>query len=175
MSEVTGVVEKIASKEVKTRFGAKPTYSVMIGGQWYKCGFNKPRFNEGDSVTFLATEGTYGMEFDAKSVTVAASSAKPAASKPAPYSGGKGVFPIPPLDGQRAIVRQNALTNAREVIVASWGGADFTVNDDLANDIIALARKFESYACGDLDVARAQELKAAKAEVKTNPFEEGDA
>lgn len=167
MSEVTGVVESIGTKEVKTRFGMKPTFSMKVDGEWYKLGFTKPKCDKGDEVTFSYTEGTYGREVDAKAISVGAGGVKgaptPAAARPAPSYGGKGVFPIPALDGQRAIVRQNALTNAREAVVAAFGGGVFVPDAALADNIISLARKFEAYACGDLDAVRASELKAGLA------------
>jgi hypothetical protein len=77
-----------------------------------------------------------------------------------PFSGGgKGVFPIPALDGQRAIVRQNAITNARELYAASKGGKVFDFSRDVAAEIVSVARFFEAYACGDLDMAAAIEKK----------------
>ena len=167
MSEITGVVEAIGTKEVKTRFGMKPTYSMKVDGEWYKTGFNKPRCDKGDEVSFSYVEGTYGREVDAKAISVGAGGAKgaptPATPRPAPSYGGKGVFPIPALDGQRAIVRQNALTNARELVVGCAGGKPFAVDDEEIIRIIAIARKFEAYACGDLDARRAEEMKDALA------------
>ena len=186
MSEVTGTIEAVGTKEVKTRFGMKPTYSFKVDGEWYKTGFAKPPAGKGDTVTFDYTEGTYGKEVDAKGMTTArgvpkdapSSAATPATLRPAPSYGGKGVFPIPALDGQRAIVRQNALTNAREMVVAAAGGKPFVVSDETTNAIIAYARAFEAYACGDLDALRAKELstgkskEAIKVEAIADMFEE---
>ena len=166
MSEVNGIVESIGTKEVKTRFGMKPTFSMKVDGEWYKLGFTKPKCDKGDEVSFSYVEGTYGREVDAKAIIVGAGGAKgaptPAGVVPraAPSYGGKGVFPIPALDGQRAIVRQNALTNAREVVVVFDKGDKGVYDYDIiADKIIRLARKFEAYACGDLDAVRAAELK----------------
>jgi hypothetical protein len=166
MSEVTGIIEAVGTKEVKTRFGMKPTYSFKVDGEWYKTGFAKPPAGKGDTVSFAYTEGTYGKEVDAKTMSVPkdapsidrGGAATPASPRPAPSYGGKGVFPIPALDGQRAIVRQNALTNARELVVAASGGKPFPISDETTNAIIAFARQFEAYACGDLDAVRAREL-----------------
>jgi len=169
MSEVNGIVESIGTKEVKTRFGMKPTFSMKVDGEWYKLGFTKPKCDKGDEVSFSYVEGTYGREVDAKAISVGAGGSKGAptpagvAPRAAPSYGGKGVFPIPALDGQRAIVRQNALTNAREAVCAiGWVDKTDAV-DDVADTIILLARKFEAYACGDLDARRAEELKAGLA------------
>jgi hypothetical protein len=170
MSEITGIVESIGTKEVKTRFGMKPTFSMKVDGEWYKLGFTKPKCDKGDEVSFSYVEGTYGREVDAKAINVGAGGSKGApttagavAPRAAPSYGGKGVFPIPALDGQRAIVRQNALTNARELVVGCAGGKPFAVDDEEIIRIIAIARKFEAYACGDLDARRAEEMKDALA------------
>lgn len=161
-----GIVESIGTKEVKTRFGMKPTYSFKVDGEWYKLGFTKPTFGKGDAVEFEYTEGTYGREVAKGDISVVSKvlAADPVPSsftvRSTPHMGSKGVFPIPALDGQRAIVRQNALTNAREVVVAFDNGDKEVYDYDIiANKIISLARKFEAYACGDLDAARAVELK----------------
>lgn len=160
--EKSGIVKSMGSKEVKTKFGMKPTYSFNIDGEWFSMGFSKPKFGKGDSISFEYSETTYGNTVDAKSVSVdgAGSSAPVASAKPAFTGGGKGVFPIPALDGQRAIVRQNALTNARELVVGLHDGE--VDHDALAEKIIRLARKFESYACGDLDAQMAQKMIAKK-------------
>lgn len=168
MSAISGVVNGISTKPVTTKFGTKPTYSINVDGEWFKCGFTKPKCNKGDEVSFEYTEGTYGKEVDMKSLTTgSAATTAPAVPKSAPDGagrpafGGKGVFPIPALDGQRAIVRQNALTNARELYAASKGGKVYEFNRDVAAEIVSVARYFEAYACGDLDLAAAVEKKSA--------------
>lgn len=160
----SGVVKAMHSKQVKTRFGMKDTFSFNIDDQWYSLGFKKPKFVKGDTIEFEYTESTYGMQVDDKTVVVKGGgvSVPTSVGKPVSFGGGgKGVFPIPALDGQRAIVRQNALTNARELYCA---GGKVVFGKDAAADIIAVARIFESYACGDLDAAEAKKMveKAAK-------------
>lgn len=161
----TGVVEQLGTKPVNTKFGSKNTYSAKVGGQWYKFGFKNPGFAVGDNVALEYTPGTYGNEVSSfsKGAAGAASAANeaPAATAPRPAATGSsraGVFPIPALDGQRAIVRQNALTNARELYCAAKnGGKGFAVDfeaDPL--NIIKMARVFEAYACGDMDMEAAQ-------------------
>jgi len=171
----SGVVKAMSNKQVKTRFGMKDTYSFNIDDQWYSLGFKKPKFGKGDTIEFEYTESTYGMQVDDKTVVVkgGGSSAPTGAVKAVSFGGGgKGVFPIPALDGQRAIVRQNALTNARE-LYCYCAGSDAKFNKETAADIIAIARIFESYACGDLDAAEAKKMmeKAAK-KAEPKPIEE---
>jgi hypothetical protein len=71
------------------------------------------------------------------------------------------VFPIPLLHGDRAIVRQNSVTNATKAV------QDFGVEDpenlsleDYAALIIKVARMFEAYSCGDLDAQLAEAMVA---------------
>ena len=167
MANITGVVSAMSSKEVNTKWGMKPTYSFQVDGTWFKTGFKKGKMNKGDNIQFSYTEGAYGNDVDVGSITVvgadAPTSPAPAAQRaPSPTYGSKGVFPIPPLDGQRAIVRQNALTNARELYVncPNTTGVSISYLEDAAYEIIKIARVFESYACGDLDTLKAIEMKA---------------
>jgi hypothetical protein len=175
----SGVVESIGTKEVKTRYGMKPTYSAKIDGEWFKLGFSKPPFGKGDSISFNYEESTYGMEMDVKSVTMAGAptptvggagavgAATP--SRPA-FTGGKGVFPIPPLDGQRSIVRQSSLTNARELLCAK---ADMPSDlDACAHEIVRIAKIFEAYSCGDTIAEIAAKAKSAKATIADPSAEE---
>jgi len=158
MSITNAVVEAVSSKEVTTKFGAKKTYSIKLrGGDWYSCGFTDPKVHKDDVVSFEYEETTYGKQVTPKTLTKSTGvSATVVESKPA--YGSKGVFPIPLLDGSRAIVRQNALTNAREFHAKSFGDKPFTYNvDTSAEHIINLARKFEAYTTGDLDMLQATE------------------
>jgi hypothetical protein len=67
------------------------------------------------------------------------------------------VFPIPALHGDRAIVRQNSLTNAVQLLREDKELAKLTPNDR-ATSIIAIARMFEAYSCGDLDAEEAKSM-----------------
>lgn len=165
---ITGTVESQSKKEVKTKFGMKPTWSLKIDGEWYSCGFTDPRCSPGDVINFTFTEGRYGKEIDKGSIMKSGSApaaipsytpvAAAAPKSAAPMS--NRPFPIPALHGDRAIIRQNALAHASR-IVASHDNDE--KDDALAERVIHLARKFEAYACGDLDVAKAQEMVMSKA------------
>ena len=164
------IIENITSREVNTRFGPKPTFSVVANGERFNYGFKKPTFAIGDEVDFQFTENTYGKNVDLASVrllkkgggaTPTASTATPTAPSRGSYTPPAKVFPIPPLHGDRAIVRQNSITNATKAVVdmlvssKSKDGLEF---DALAETIISMARKFEAYSCGDLDMAQAEEM-----------------
>jgi hypothetical protein len=167
MTMMSGIVEATSTKEVTTKFGVKPTYSMKVEGKWVKCGFKNPGVNAGDNVDFDAVAGTYGLE--TKSVNIlsragaaatVASGASTAVGTSATYSskagsfGGK-VFPIPALHGDRSIVRQNALARATELYVAARGGKPFDLDKSNLELIIGFARTFESYTAGDIDLAEA--------------------
>lgn len=164
MSAMTGVVEAITTKDVTTRFGVKPTYSLKVDGYWLKHGFKKPSCNVGDTISFDGETGTYGLE--TKSVTVTAKGepgAAPVASvtsiKPSSTGGGSysaRVFPIPALHGDRSIVRQNALARSTELYVGARGGKPFDLDLVTSDLIIRMARQFEAYTAGDLDLAAAK-------------------
>ena len=168
------IVEQISNKTVTTKFGPKPAYSIKCDGNWYSYGFKKPAFAEGAEVEFTFTENTYGKNVDLASLRVIssgsgkASMAPPSASSEgaAPTPAGRSygppakVFPIPALHGDRAIVRQNSLTNAVNLLKEDKEMAKSSP-EARAEAIISIARMFEAYSCGDLDVAMAKEMVAA--------------
>lgn len=165
---ITGTVESASKKEVKTKFGMKPTFSLKIDGDWYACGFTDPHCSAGDVIAFSYTEGKYGKEIDKGSIMKTGSAPAPTPT-PVLKSTVTGVpsnrpFPIPALHGDRAIIRQNALNHATKLVVETARTAAVTQAelDGFADTIIRLARKFEAYACGDLDVERAKEMAIAK-------------
>lgn len=188
MAITTGIVEAISTKEVTTKFGVKPTYSIKLNGTWIKCGFKKPPANTGDQVECDIMEGSYGSETKAvtilaRAVTVPTPAIPPLTTvgttpPPSPYkSYGSAVvkpFPIPALHGDRAIIRQNALARATECFLAEMDSkkTSFEVTEGCIDDIIALARKFEAYTAGDLDLAEVmEEMEMSKkaAELTTKP------
>lgn len=164
---MTYIVENITQKEVNTKFGPKPAFSITANGERYSYGFKKPTFKIGDTIDFQFTENTYGKNVDLTSVRLlskgegapAVTGAAVAPSKPS-YGAPAKVFPIPPLHGDRAIVRQNSITNAVKAADNYLRGEDSTPSnlDEYAEFIIQLARKFEAYSCGDLDLAAAEQM-----------------
>ena len=160
MSMMTGTVESVSTKDVNTKFGLKPTFSMKVNGTWIKCGFKDPGVQVGYEVEFDGISGTYGVE--TKSVNVLKKGGgTPAPAKeasvgaPKAVYGGSKVFPIPALHGDRAIVRQNALARATDLYIAARGGKPFELEGGNLDFVISLARKFEAYTAGDLDMAEA--------------------
>lgn len=158
------VVESITDKSVNTKFGPKLAYAIQANGERFSVGFNKPKFNVGDTIDFKYEEGSYGKQVDPKTIRVLSKGSGTSAAAPtgnvdtpaagvAPartYDPPQKVFPIPLMHGDRSIIRQNALTNAREA-VATLGIQDMPTDAEYASRIIAMARLFEEYSAGDIE------------------------
>jgi hypothetical protein len=164
MAFKTGTIESVA----------KTGKSVKIEGQWYGA-FAKSQLSSagvGDTIAFtyvsVEKEGTTfhnikgnvtlkeGAGGGAATPAAGEPSAPRAAAPAASYGRSSISFPLAPLDGQRVIVRQNALGHATKLIVDAYPkdpDADVSV---LADTIISIARKFESYVAGDLDMEEAK-------------------
>lgn len=161
-------VENITNKEVNTKFGPKPAYTIVCSGERYSYGFKKPTFNIGDEIDFQFTENSYGKNVDLTSVqmlkkgtgAVLTTSASISVSKPS-YSPPSKVFPIPALHGDRAIVRQNSITNATKAVCDNGNNELELSNVEYAEKIIEVARMFEAYSCGDLDAEAAENIMKA--------------
>jgi hypothetical protein len=158
-------IENITTKEVTTKFGPKPAYTIIANGERFSYGFKKPTFAIGDEIDFQFTVNTYGNNVDLTSVqmikkgtgTPVTASASPAK---APYSPPSKVFPIPLLHGDRAIVRQNSVTNATKAMGDFISDKDGISIEDYASEILRVARMFEAYSCGDLDAQAAEAMVA---------------
>lgn len=149
----TTVVKALSEKVVNTKRGPAKTYSFCGDDEtWYKLGFKPAPFAKGDTIEFEATSGAYGMEVDFPSIRVISKGD----GSSAPSGGGgrgapsRGAFPIAPNDGQRSIIRQNAVTNARELLVATRDcAAEFKTVDEALDEVIRIAQKIELYTTGD--------------------------
>lgn len=156
-------VENITTKDVITKRGPTQVYSIYADGERYNYGFKKPTFKIGDTIDFQFTENTYGKNVDMESVRLLAKgegapvptpSPTPSSGGKAPYSPPTRPFPIPALHGDRAIVRQNSLTNAVNLLREDKEAVKM-VAVDRANLVLDIARMFEAYSCGDLDMEHA--------------------
>ena len=155
MSFVNGVVESLA------RTGK----SIKVGGEWYGA-FSPASLGGckvGDTVSFAWAPSKDGQYKNIKgSVSVVGggvatpASVEASAPRSAPSGGSYGrsiAFPLPPLDGQRVIVRQNALGHATKVVMEQdRGWIEGATDSEMADRIINLARQFEAYVAGDLDL-----------------------
>lgn len=187
MNKATGSIVNFGSRRgVSGKTGkAFNIHNVtMSDGQTYEIGFNPLKgYSVGDNISFMwelkygqrqvqtatitgaaasPSSGGYGYEDDTPATSPAPTpTAAPKPSYGAQKSYQPKVFPVPKDNGDRSICRQNALTNARELVTAMCGESYFKGDLDAAADkIIQLAYKFEEFTTGD------RELNAAKAEVK---------
>ena len=149
MTQVTGVIEATTDKFGKFNV-------LMDNGKWYSTNPERapnPRPVKGQTITF--DSGSTGKYLN--SVRIEGGAPAPA-SKPASSSGGGSfsanstarTFPVAPLAPERTINRQNALTNA----VAYF--AHFEDGVPTPENVIEVARKFEAYTTGDLDLEEAK-------------------
>ena len=147
MGQVTGIIE---AKTGKSKYG---TYGILVNGSWYNSKF-EIKANKGDSVTFDDGGKNYVKGLKASGSGGDTAAAKTTASSTGGRSFGK--FPIPELDGQRAIIRQNAVTNANSFLATESVSLD---SDPITVDrLIEVARQIEAYTAGDLDAMAAESL-----------------
>lgn len=169
MAKVTGVVMSVDSRQVNTKFGLKPSFSISLdNGERYAAGFRAPACAVGDTVVLEYSDSSRYKDVTSVSKTAAAVSipTAPVKSAAGPYTGSAKPFPIPPLHGDRAIIRQNALGHASRIYSATVSsGFEAQTPADIASWVITLAREFEAYATGDLDLAQAK-LDMAREEIE---------
>ena len=166
MPVIRGTVEKIYENVVKGKYGPSTAYSFVIDGARYSGGFKKWEVAEADEVEVTYKVNAKGYN-DITKMDVIQPSGELKNAKVAPAGGavgntvyrGKGAasFPIPPLDPARAINRQNALTAAVN-FVTHVGSTEYTSDTDT---IIKVARIFEAYTTGDMDLEEAKRLIAS--------------
>ena len=164
MPNMTGVVEATA------RSGK----ALKIGEDWYSA-FTASSLNgakAGDNVSFMYTvTNKAGTEYknikgavsikDGGEAPAAASGGAKAPAASSGWSKGGRSFPVGPLDPERSIIRQNALTQANKMLEDLWIGESSADDETHAFRVIKVARIFESYSAGDLDAAEAEEAVEA--------------
>lgn len=146
---ITGVIDS------KRRDGK----GIKIGADWYTVMFSSvlDGFDRGDNVEVEYTTKPSPAGPDYRNIKSIKKAVAPA-SRPVPAATGAGgfgaarTFPVPAFSPERAIIRQNSITNA----VKAFAGipmecAEFDNHNDLAEAVIDLARRFEAYSAGDLD------------------------
>ena len=132
-STTSGVIDKISSDR----------HGIFMGGNWYNNKFKEvdAGISPGDTVEISIKDGKFWNTV--KSVgsgPVSYSAPTAVASSKKPVQGG---FPVAIDHYSRAIIRQNALTNA-----VNYYGASAGVNPE---EIIKVARFFETYTSGDIE------------------------
>ena len=70
MSKVVGRLENVYERKVNTKKGPATSYSLIVDGNFYGVGFDKPPFKEGTVLEFETTSREYNGKtyYDAKNV-----------------------------------------------------------------------------------------------------------
>ncbi len=152
MTQVTGIVQEVNNR------GKGKGSNILVNGIKYGCfdpvAAHIDTLVAGEGVTFgTVVNGTWTNIDKAgvskTGITGAVTAAPPSAPKKGGGAYGKA-FPIPPLDGQRSIVRQNSLAHAT-VLVNNYCyelAKESTLDARVAL-VIETAKCFEAYSCGD--------------------------
>lgn len=171
MTTQKGTVDKVIARTVNTKKGPMSVYDILVDGTKYQWGFSNPTkagITDGAEIDFVASATAYGPKIDPATVSVTATGtgATPVRATPADASGTSfrsgRVFPVPATSGEIAIIRQNALTNARELVTSypALFGCD-TSGDAMIQKVLDVARTFADYTSG-----RDVEEKVAKLALK---------
>lgn len=159
-------VASINERPVTTKYGPKKAYDLIAeDGTKYGFAFSDPAksgISVGSVVNASGEVGKYGINLDAKTVSVGGTVDKSAAK---PASGGSGwgaakPFPLPNTHGDTAIIRQNALTNAVATVadfVATQPTEKWPDLDTWTDMVITTAYKYAEFSSGQ------REVKALKA------------
>jgi hypothetical protein len=162
MSQVQGQVEAISNK-----FGK---FSVLVDGNWYA---SKQEYTtnwdhtpmKGEIIQFDSGKTGKYLNYPKLVGSSPAPEMAPPKANPAPANNASRQFPVAPLAPERTINRQNALTNAVNATVRlgfETPSMKHECMETLGDEIITLARKFEAYTTGDLDM---EEVKASMNEL----------
>jgi len=166
--QLNGEVQVINSVMRNTRYGQKPVYSMVVEGYEVDLGFGKPKYSEGQKVSIDVNMGKYGKyeivsESNGTANNATTGLANAGALRPtAPPPKERGGFPIEKDNYQQAIIRQNALTNAVNLISNNqeyFAGQLESI--DLPDLVLQIAYDFCDYSSGQREVKRAKQLLEA--------------
>ena len=137
---------------------------------WYSAFNPIKNVERGDIVSFeYQTKGSFN---NIKGAVVVGGSAdtgdggSPAKSAPAKSWGGSKKFPVPVDDGVRAINRQSAVAQATVAMKDRFTDAQLHKMDadEFTTHVIEMARFYEAYTTGDLDVEIGTEMAEEESE-----------
>lgn len=118
---VVGVVDRAFTKVKKTRLGDKTINYLNVNGLEVSTGF-KADHTTGEHIN-IAVEHKFGEWQKVQGLTGdglppcdGAAAVEAAVTAPTSRSKGRGTFPIDPKDGQMAIIRQNSMNRAVEIM-----------------------------------------------------------
>lgn len=157
MATVTGTIEWKGPNKFSN--GGE---SIKVNGKFYNSGY-PIKAEKGDAVQFDDGGKNYvkKLRLD-NSSTSSPEQLKQPQKIQLKYDRHTGQFPVPPDHPDRSIIRQNALTNAREVLMVVY--TSFTSAVEMADSIIDLARQFERYTAGDIEMEEATRLFNSEAD-----------
>lgn len=169
---MTGTVDKIDSRTVKTKFGPKPVYDLYVGGTKYGYGFKNPQLigvQQGTSVEFDAVENNGYMNVVADSLKVisgvSSNNQGTARTNTATSNNVKSGFPVDTTSDKFAIIRQNALSNAVAAVSGFYehrsGGEQVIAAtlDEYVNMVIKTAYTFTDFSSGQREMKAARKLQ----------------
>lgn len=141
--------------------------AIKVGEDWFSVMASSPvldSINKGDHVEFVYTEKPSPSGVPYRNIKGSVTKVMPPATVPVTGAGVMGktatagyagrTFPVPALAPERSIIRQNSLGHAVEIVtqMAAFGNCD-----EAAERAIEIARMFEAYSAGDLDVEMVDE------------------
>lgn len=161
----TIVCTDITSVMRNTKYGEKPAYDMLGNtGEKFQCGFTNPNnkgIHPGTTFTAEVTRGgQYGPKINLNTVQlVGAGDNVPPPATPDPVSRPqnrenyqKKVFPVPPTHGDIAIIRQNSLARAVELVTKYIEMPDEAQEEEFLADVaemaLNLAARFADYSSG---------------------------
>lgn len=157
-----GTVERVNSKSIRTSRGPSSIYSMLVDGTWYSTDFNNPTkygITNGAVIEYEPEDSDFGPKINLKTVSVKTSGDGSAPAKFVPKAGaakGSGTsrdvgFPIPATNYQISILRQHAVTQARE-FMDNCGWLEDTNDDEemeeLLKKLFDIAGKIADYTSG---------------------------
>lgn len=185
---VNGKVDSSSNRMVPTKTGRMTkVYDLYVDGVKYGFGFKDPttmgivpgtvlafeydpsRYNSINMGSLVIGAGAGGPVSGGGSPVSATSVGGSSGPTGAPPFRGKmdRPFPVPVTSGEYAIIRQNALTNARELVAAMETKSDGIpplLGDDagwnaVVNRVLKVAYVFEDYSSGQREVKEAMKLR----------------
>lgn len=158
MPNVSGKVSELISESVRGGH-IKKGFKVEGDSELYWCGFKLPEGVYVGASVNLDWEFKYGGKNIVMGASTGGATKSSGGGYPAkkPWTGGGGsgaqpkTFPVGVMHPDRSIVRQNSLAHATKLTckLVDHEGIDGDTAEEVADKIIALARKFENYSTGD--------------------------
>lgn len=167
MSNIEGTVDYINTRQVNIKNGPRAgstatVYTMTVSGEDIDYGFTKPPFEEGEMVSVpVGAKNRFG-KWEPANKQKGSNGAGPAPRQNTRNSYNKredSGFPIPTDSYQVSIIRQNALTNAVNLITEAGYVVDWDKNsDEIIETVIKTAYKFYEFSSGQREVKIARSL-----------------